>query len=153
MSTHNMFRVFLCFLLLFFLLLFFFFFFFFLFCFFLFCWVYVPEPRHEKISSSDYPSNQSFSAHARSLSKASCLILWLKYPLHLPLTWTNSTGSGENTQMHRLAWTYAVFIYYNDSFHMTLLNFVGRQLSIHKDVCPKTPTPWVWLSKNKAILP
>ena len=40
------------------------------------------EPRAKKGSLS-FPSNQSFIAHARSLSKAAYLVLWLKFPLGL----------------------------------------------------------------------
>ena len=36
--------------------------------------------------SSDFPSNQSFSAHARHISKATCLVLGLKVPFGLPFT-------------------------------------------------------------------
>ena len=40
--------------------------------------------RQEK-ASLDFLSNQSFSVHAWPLNKAICLILWLKFPLGLPL--------------------------------------------------------------------
>ena len=65
---------------------------------------------------SDFQSNQFFSAHARSLSKATCQVLWLKFPLGLSLTWANSIGSGETAQMRRLACIFAVRIWTAHSY-------------------------------------
>ena len=58
---------------------------------------------------SDFMTNDCFfSAHARPFSKSTCLVLWLKFPFDLPLTWANNNGSGESTRMRRLAWTFVV---------------------------------------------
>ena len=66
----------------------------------------------EKNISSDFPSKDTFSGHTRSLSKTTCLVLWLKFPPDLPPTYANSIGSGETARMRRLARTFAVRICY-----------------------------------------
>ena len=66
--------------------------------------------------SSDFPSNQSFSAHAQSLRKAAYLVLWLKFSRGPLLTCANSTGSGETARMRRLARTFAVRVCYSSVF-------------------------------------
>ena len=68
-----------------------------------------------KKGSSDLRSNQSSSAHARSLSKTTCQV-WQKFPHGLLLAWANYIGSGETARMRRLAWTFAVPICYNGCF-------------------------------------
>ena len=77
--------------------------------------------RHEKDALRIFKLNRSFSAHAWPLSKVTCLVLWLKFTLGLPLTWANSTDSGETARMRRLAWIFAVRICYNSSFPMMRL--------------------------------
>ena len=72
----------------------------------------------------DFLLNPSFSGHARPLSKAACLFLWLKFPLSLLLLRANSIVSGENAQMCRLAWIFAVRMSYNGSFPMAWLLFL-----------------------------
>ena len=66
----------------------------------------------------------SFSEHARPLSVATRLVLWLKFSL----TWANSIGSGDIVRMRRLAWTFAVRICYNGSFPMARLIYCGCSL-------------------------
>ena len=46
---------------------------------------------------------------------ATCLLLWLKFPFGLPLTWVKSIGSVENARMRRLALTFGVCTCYNGS--------------------------------------
>ena len=43
--------------------------------------------RVTRKGSTDFRSNPSFSAHARPLDKSTCLILWLKFPLHEWAAW------------------------------------------------------------------
>ena len=76
--------------------------------------------------SLDFPSNQSFSAHAQPLSEVTCLVLWLKIPLGLSFTWANSIGSGETARTRRLTRTIAVRMCYNDSLSMTWLVFMQQ---------------------------
>ena len=59
----------------------------------------------------------------------SCLDLWLKFPLALPLTarWAKSLGSGETARMRRLVGTFAVRICYNGTFPAIWLNVGHRQ--------------------------
>ena len=63
--------------------------------------------------SSDFPSNQSLSRHVWTLTKATCLIIRLKFPVILSFTWPNSIYSGEAAWLRRLAWTLAVRVCYN----------------------------------------
>ena len=50
-----------------------------------------------EIGSLSFSSNQSSSAHARPISEATYLVLWLKFPLSIPLTWVN--GSDDTARM------------------------------------------------------
>ena len=59
-----------------------------------------------------------FQCACPPLSEVTCLVLWLKFFLDLPLTWANSTGSGETGRMPSFAWTFAVRIYYDGPFKM-----------------------------------
>ena len=69
----------------------------------------------------DFPSNQSFSAHAWHLTKVACLILWLNFPLCLSLMRPNNIVSGEIVRMRSLVWTSDVCVWYNGSFSMVRL--------------------------------
>ena len=52
-----------------------------------------------EIGSLSFPSNQSSSAHARPISEATYLVLWLKFSLSLSLTWVNGICSDDTARM------------------------------------------------------
>ena len=88
------------------------------------------------------PSNQTFSAHARLLNEATCLVLWPKFSFGLPPTWANRIGSVETARMRSLAWTVVVRISYNVSF-----------LSLTRLECPQNMLfcKSRWFSLNSVI--
>ena len=66
----------------------------------------------------DFLPNQSSCAHVRPLTKATCLVLWLKFRLCPPLTWEKGKASGETARMRRFAWAFADCVCCNDFFAM-----------------------------------
>ena len=111
---------------------------------------------HVAGKSPDFPPNLSFSGRGQPLSKVTCLVIWLKFPLALPRTCANNIGSGETVRMsgspEPLLFAYGILglFPWHGSYYDTRGTFFDRKilLNLETRVCKTLCSPFICMTQS-----